>query len=161
MRIGDAWTRLSSRERALVVLGALVVIVGAAWPLGWQPIERDLALSTRELAQLHARTASLRKASDDIAVLKRSVKTPRTADPRAAVESAVSALGLRQALTSLDLADGRVRTTFAAVDFDALVALLNALGRDELLFVREATLVARMEPGSVRAELTLSRPDAR
>jgi type II secretory pathway component PulM len=94
-------------------------------------------------------------------VLKRNAKPVRTADLRSAVEQAGAARGLANLLTSIDASEGRVRVTFAAVDVDALAPFIEALGRDELLFVREATLVARVEPGTVRAELTLARPDTR
>jgi hypothetical protein len=65
--------------------------------------------------------------------------------------------GLRPAVTALDVQDGRVRLTFAAVRFDALVALLDALARTDGLRAVDAVLAARVEPGTVRAELTLAR----
>ena len=79
-------------------------------------------------------------------------------DPRAAAERVVAAAGLRGDLTAIERGDGRVRLTFAAIDFAALNALIEQLGRDEQLFVVEALLAARVVPGSVRAELALSRP---
>jgi type II secretory pathway component PulM len=82
---------------------------------------------------------------------------PRAADPRAAVERALAERSLRPAVTALDEKDGRVRLTFAAVRFDALVALLDALAKTDGLRAVEAVLAARVEPGTIRAELTLAR----
>jgi type II secretory pathway component PulM len=65
--------------------------------------------------------------------------------------------GLRPAVTAIDVQDGRVRLTFAAVRFDALIALLDALARTDGLRAVDAVLAARVEPGTVRAELTLAR----
>lgn len=157
----DRWSRLSQRERVLVVLAVVVIVFGAGWPLLWQPITHDLDLRAREVDALGARTRALRQAAEEIAVLRRNAKPVRTADLRSAVEQASAARGLRNLLTSIDASEGRVRLTFAAIDIDALAPLIEALGRDELLFVREATLVARVEPGTVRAELTLARPETR
>ena len=43
------------------------------------------------------------------------------------------------------------------MSYDALIAGLEALQRDAQLRVVEATLTARVEPGTVRAELVLAR----
>ncbi len=57
----------------------------------------------------------------------------------------------------LEWQDGRARVVFAAVDFAKLVAGLEALQRESGLAIVEATLTARVEPGTVRAELVLAR----
>ncbi|HVE50696.1 MAG TPA: type II secretion system protein GspM [Casimicrobiaceae bacterium] len=157
-RARDAWVRWSPRERALVALGAIVVVLGAGWPLLWQPIERDLERSSRELATLHAHMRSMNEAASEIPQLIRNAKPPRTADAKAAIESTLKARGLAASVSAIDAtSDGRVRLTFASVELPALAALLDALGRDEQLFTREATLAARVEPGQLRAEVTLAR----
>ncbi len=65
--------------------------------------------------------------------------------------------GMRAPMTQLEWQEGRARIVFADVKFDALVATLEALQRDAHLRVVEGTLTARVEPGSVRAELTVAR----
>jgi hypothetical protein len=54
-----------------------------------------------------------------------------------------------------------VRLTFASIDMPSLAVLLDALAREEQLFPVEALLAARVEPGTVRAELVLARPGHR
>lgn len=159
--IRSTWLRLSSRERALIALGLLVVVFGAGWPLLWQPIERDLEVRTAELAATRLRASEAQRAADEVVGLQRSAKAPRTADLRRAAESVVTMQGMKGALTALEASEGRVRLTFAAIDAVALAALVEALGRDELLFVSEAILATRVEPGRVRAELVLARPAGR
>ena len=154
------WLRLSDRERLLVVLATVVIVLGAGWPLFWQPIERDLAVASRELVQARRDAIALQESADDVAALRKRAIAPRTADVRAAVESVIAARGLRPALTALDASEGRVRATFGAIDTAALAALVDALGREELVFVREAMLVARVDSG-VRAELTRARAEPR
>ena len=150
--------RATSRERALVGIGALVVAAALGYTLVWQPVSGDLVRTKAALATTRAQADRMRNAAGEIAGLARESRAPRTPDLRAAAERAVTASGLRGELTAIDAQEGRVRLTFAAVDFASLMALVERLGREEQLFTVEALLAARVEPGSVRAELALSRP---
>ena len=160
-RLRAFWSQASPRERVLVALGALVVVGSIGHAFVWEPLTRDLDSTGRALVDARANVEEARKAAGEIAGLRRDARAPRTADARAAAERVIFAQGLRAALTALDAREGRVRLTFAAIDVEALSALLEQLGREEQLFPREALLAARVAPGSVRAELTLSRPPAR
>ena len=150
------WRLWSLRERALVVLGVVVVVVAAGWPLLWAPIQRDVHASAVAVARARADAASTRQAAAEIPGLERKARAPRHPDLAAAVQAALAARGLRD-VTAIDVKDGRARLVFAAIDMTTLASLVDALGKDEQLFVREALLAARVEPGSVRAELTLVR----
>ena len=158
-RLRAFWSAASSRERGLLVLGVLVVAGAADYAL-WQPLQRDLTATGRALTQAEARAVTARQATDEIAGLQRDVRVPRTPDPRAAAERIVDAQGLRGALAAIDHQAGRVRITFNAVEFGALVALLDELAKDEQLFPVDAMLAALVAPGMVRAELSLARPPA-
>ena len=160
-RLRDAWSNASARERLLLSLGAIVVAGSFGHAYLWEPLMRDLAVTDRSLVVARARVAQSQQAVNELAGLVREAKTPRTADPRAAAERVVNAAGLRGELTAIGVADGRVRLTFAAIDFTMLNALIEVLGRDEQLFPVEALVAARVAPGSVRAELALSRPPVR
>ena len=160
-RLRESWSHASSRERVLVVFGTLVVVGALGHAFVWEPLMRDLASTDRALLSGRARVAHSQQAVNEIAGLKREAKAPRTVDPRVAAERVVVAAGLRGDLTAIDLRDGRVRLTFAAIDFPVLNALIAQLGRDEQLFPVEALVAARVVPGSVRAELALTRPAAR
>lgn len=160
-RLRNTWSHASSRERVLVVFGTIVVVGVVGYAVAWEPLMRDLAATDRALLAGRARVVHSQQAADEIAGLKREAKTPRTVDLRVAAERVVAAAGLRGDLTAIDLREGRVRLTFAAIDFAVLNALIEQLGRDEQLFLVEALVAARIVPGSVRAELALSRPAAR
>lgn len=160
-RVGETWLHASPRERGLLALAAVVVVGALGYAFVWQPLARDLAAGEVSVREARARAAWAQLALDEIAGLTRTAKPPRTADPRAAVERVVGAQGLRGALSSLDAQGGRIRVTFAAIDFEALTALVDVLGHEEQLFADEALLAARVEPGTVRAELALARPAAR
>jgi type II secretory pathway component PulM len=93
----------------------------------------------------------------EIAGLARAPSPAAIGEPRVALDRVLAQHGLRSAVTQSEWQDGRARLVFAAVGFDALVAALEALQREGRLRVVEATLTARVEPGTVRAEVVLAR----
>lgn len=155
--LAGAWERASTRERVLVALAAVVVAAAVAWTWLWLPMTADVARMQRDLPRDRAVLAAARAQANEIAALQRGSGPAKTGDPRAATERVLAERGLRAAVTALDVQDARVRVTFAAMRFDALVGLLDAFARAEGLRAVEATITARVEPGTVRAELTLAR----
>jgi type II secretory pathway component PulM len=151
------WSAKSSAERVLIATVAFLAIVAVGWLALWQPLTRDIAALRVANAREAAALAEARQATDEMAGLAREAAPPPSADPRADFERIVSQQGLRGALTQQEWKEGRASVVFGAVDFDALVATLEALQRDARLRVVEATIAARVEPGTVRAELVLAR----
>jgi general secretion pathway protein M len=149
------WAAKGTSERRVAAAIAAIVVAGLAWWLLWQPLTRDIAamrtVQTREASAF----AAAEKMAAEIAGLARTTAAPPAADARGDLERVLAQQGLRQAATQMDWQDGRARVVFADVRFDALVAALEALQRDAQLRVVEATLTARVEPGTVRAELVL------
>jgi type II secretory pathway component PulM len=155
--LAGAWDRASRRERALIALAAAVVAFAVLWLSLWQPMNADIARLERDLPRTQAVLAAARAQSDDLVALQRSSARAKTGDPRAAVERVLAERGLRAAAGTLDLQDGRVRLGFPTVRFDALVGLLDTLAKAEGLRAVDATLTARVEAGTVRADVTLAR----
>ena len=155
--LAGAWDRASARERVLVAVATVVVATAAAWTWLWQPMTADVARMQRDLPRERAVLAAARAQAADLAASRRAAAEARPADPRAAVERALAERGLRGAVSALDAGDARVRMTFGAVRFDALVGWLAALQARDGLRTVEAVVTARVEPGTVRAELTLAR----
>ena len=155
--LAGRWDRASSRERWLVGIAAAVVILAAAWTWVWQPMQLDTTRMQRDLPRAKGVLAGMRAQVDDLATLQRTSAAAKTGDPRTAVERVLAERGLRPAVASLDVQDGRVRLTFAAVRFDALIPALDALRKTDGLRAVDIVLATRVEPGTVRAELTLAR----
>ena len=153
----SAWDRLSLRERRLGIAATAVVLLAAAWWLVWQPIQDDTQRVRRELLLARAALATARAQTDELAGLQRAAANPAGADPRVAIERVLGERGLKAALTSVDVKDSRTYLTFAAIGFDALVGALDSLARADGLRVAEAALTSRIDPGTVRAEITLTR----
>lgn len=143
------------RRRALLLtVGAVVAL---AYALAWPAIERELARSRIAANAAQASVERARAASADIAGLKRASRQVRDGDAAAALTRIAADVGVGTAITAADVVDGRLRVVMAGIEFDRLVRLTEALGRTESLFLVEALLVPRVEPGVVRAELTFSR----
>lgn len=151
------WSAKAPRERMLVGGLALVVVATVAWLALWQPLLRDIAALRVANARDAAAIAEARRSADEIAGLARTTAPQPSADPRADFERILTQQGLRGALTQQEWKDGRGSVVFGAVSFDSLVATLEALQRDARLRAVEATIAARVEPGTVRAELVLAR----
>jgi type II secretory pathway component PulM len=150
------WSSKSNGERRIVASLALAVAAALAWWAVWQPLNRDIAAMRAANTRGAAALAEARRMTDETASLSRMAAFGDT-DPRADLERVLVQQNLRAALTQQDWKDGRARLVFGAVAYDPLVAGLEALQRETRLRVVEATLTARVEPGTVRAELVLSR----
>jgi type II secretory pathway component PulM len=144
-------------ERRIVVAIAVAVGVAALWLGVWEPLRRDVDAMRAAHSIATAELASARKMSEEAAGLGRTPATPAPADTRAILERILAQQNLRGAVTQLDWQEGRAHVVFAAVPYETLIALLEVLQRDGNLRAVDATLTARVEPGTVRAELTLAR----
>ena len=144
-------------ERRIVAATAAAVGIAVLWLGVWEPLRRDADTMRAAHAINAAELAAARKTTEEAAGLARTPAAPGPADPRATLDRILAQQNLRGAVTQLDWQEGRAHAVFAAVPYDALIPLLEALQREGNLRVVDATLTARVEPGTVRAELTLAR----
>jgi len=157
-RLAHWWQLRRPRER--VVIGALAAAIALLllWALLWQPLERDRARLARQLADQRAALADARREADAIAGLARSTPTAPPADAKAAIDAALSRQGLKAVGGNIERLDGdRWRLSLDAISFDSLTALLDTLQRTAGVRAVEVSVTARVEPGLVRADLTLGR----
>jgi len=151
------WDGASARERSLAGFGVIVVLLTMLWVIVWQPMMTDTERLVRERTRNSAVLQAARADAEELAGLQRSPASTRNGDARAAIERVLAERGLRPMLTSVEVQDGRVRATFATIRFDALVGALDMLAKNDGIFPVEMTLTPRVEPGTLRAELTLAR----
>ena len=154
-RLAQWWQLRSATERKLLVLAAAVVLAALAWLALWRPLVDDIERTAQRIAAQRATLAEARRQADDIASLARNTVAPAPRDARADLDAALNRRALKP--TAIDrIENERLRVSFDAIGFDALVALCDGLQRDARLRVVEMTSTARVEAGQVRAELTLS-----
>ena len=147
----------SPTERRIAVALAILVALAALWTMVWQPMTRDATSLLVAQATDAAALARAREMTKEIGELARAAPKAIPTDARADLDRALLQQNLRSAVTSVDWRDGRAHVVLAAVSYDALIGALEALQRDARLRVVEGTITARVEPGTVRAELTLGR----
>ena len=153
-----SWLATKTRaERRIVAAFLVVVTIALLWAAVWQPLTQDTA--TLQIAQAGnaAALARARGMALEISDLSRTPATDAPTDARAGLERILLQQNLRSAVTQLEWRDGRAHVVFAAVGYDALIVALEAMQRDARLRSVAATITARVEPGMVRAELTLAR----
>lgn len=154
-----AWDRWSSRERLLAIAAAAVVVLAAAWAGIWQPMQEDTVRARRELQRDRAALAVARAQAVEITGLQRAAQSGNSTrgDSRLVIERILGERAVKVSLTSFEVKDSRTYITFAAIGFDALVDMLDALAKADGYRPVEITLTSRVEPGTVRAEITLAR----
>lgn len=150
------WAAKSRAERRILAGLAVFVALVVGWWALWLPLVNDLAALRADAPRSRAALAEAHRMADEMAGLARAPAAAVAGDPRALLDRSLAAADLRP-VTQLEWQDGRARVVFAAVDFARLIAGLEALQRESGLTVVEATLTARIEPGTVRAELVLAR----
>ena len=149
------WQLRSPAERTAWLIVGGIALVLVAWLLIWQPLTSETERLERRLMEQRAALATARRQADELAALARSTVEPSRRDARADVESALARQGLKA--TAIDRGeDQRLRVTLDAVSFEALTRLLEALQRDARLNAVDLTAAARVEPGQVRAEMTVA-----
>jgi general secretion pathway protein M len=153
------WWQMRSRSerRWLTAIGG-VVVLALAWVVVWQPLLRDAERLIQRAPLDRAALAEARRAADEIAGLARSAPAPQASDPRAALDAVLTTTNLKSAATQIERIDNdRLRVTFDRIDFDALAGALDALQREARLRAVDVVATARVEPGLVRADVTLTR----
>ena len=152
-----AWDRASLRERRLAITAMAAVLIALGWTLVWQPLKSDVERTREERIRVSTLLALTRASFDEGAGLVRASPQVNAGDPRGAVTRAFADRGLRIPAGGIDMRDDRVHVVLPEVRIDALVAALDALARDDGLRPVEAMLTARVEPGTLRAELSFAR----
>ena len=147
----------SSVERRIAAVLVILVAIAVLWTALWEPMTRDAASLRVARTVDAAALARARGMTKEIGELSRAAPKGVPTDARADLDRALLQQNLRSAVTSVDWRDGRAHMVLAAVNYDALIVALEALQRDTRLRAVEATITARVEPGIVRAELTLAR----
>lgn len=135
---------------AAAAIVVLVVLVGT-------PLREAIARAQADVARNRVVLDIARSRVAEDAALARAAAPTRSDDPRAAIERVLTQEGLAYAPLESSGTTGTMRVVVGDARFAALVGALDTLARDEGIHVVEATLTARTDPGTVRAELALAR----
>lgn len=151
------WAGLAERDRRVLQVGALLVVLMLVWALGWQPLARARAsLRAQAIAQAQA-LEWMRPAARQLADAGGLAHAPST-DARsllARVDAGAREAGLAGSLVSVEpQGANRVRATLSAADFDVLVRWLQQVSAQGVLL--EQLSVQRAAAARVDARVVLA-----
>ena len=153
----DAWHAADPARRSLFVTGGVAVLLAAALAIAWQPLTAALSRARDDVARTRVELAIARERTAETESLVRAATAPSTADLRSAVTRVLGEHSLQSTPVDAKSSDSRFAVVVADARFDAVVNALDALARKEGIRLVEGTVTVRVDPGSVRAELTFAR----
>ena len=153
----DAWHAADPARKSLLVTGFVAVVLAAVLAIAWQPLTGAIARARDDVARTRVELAIARMRTAETDSLARAASVSSSADIRSVVTRVLGEHSLASAPVDSKSADGRFAVVVADARFDAIVHALDALARDEGIRLVEGTVTARVDPGSVRAELTFAR----
>lgn len=158
-RLMLVWRGLAARERRIVGVGAVVLLLALAYLLLFEPAWKGRERLTREIPTLRSQLAQMQGLA---AEAKRLASEPRTADSpqaqRLALEQSVRAAGLATGLAQLKLEGELFELRFNSVLYSAWLEWLDTTLRGTRMRVVDASVTREAAPGVVSARLVLEAP---
>jgi general secretion pathway protein M len=161
--VADAKARflaLQPRERIIISVGAVLVLLTAIYMLAFAPLNRAVTQRQEHIAQKQQDLAWMQSVVGKLSAMGNAMPAAANSNESMVVLIANSASGggVAASLTG-QTPDGPngVRIRFEAVQFDALVLWLGALQKDYGIRVKAAEITRSAQSGQVNASLTLSR----
>jgi general secretion pathway protein M len=153
------WAALAPRERRVLALGLLVVLVAVGYLLLFEPawqgrrqIQGELPLLRGQLARMTALAAE----AQQLAAAPRTAEAPQAM--RGALEQSVRSAGLAAHLAQLNLSGELFDLRFSGVPYAAWLAWLDTTLRETRLRVADVTVTREANSGVVAVRLVLEAP---
>ncbi len=153
----QTWDAGRASQRTAWVAIIIVAVMGAAIVAFANPLREAIARARDDIARNRLVLDVARARVAENATLTRAAAPIQKPDLRVAVDRALSERGLKYTAVEAQSAGGPLRIVIEAAPFDVLVRALDTLARADAVRVFDAIVSARVEPGTVRAELALTR----
>lgn len=151
-----ALNAMSASQRAASIALAIAVVCAVAALVALR-LHDAIARSQESVSRERLLLDVARGRVAETATLARATAPERSGDIHAAIERVLAANGLRYSKLDAQRGDDAQRIVIEAAPFDALVRALDELMREDGVRVVDASLAARVDAGTVRAELALTR----
>jgi len=151
------WAERVPRERAILVLGGVLVLAVFIYLVAIEPAWTGIARLERSLPQQRANAAELEALLAEVKALKArpAVATMSAADARSALESSLGKAGLKAARI-VPLSDGEIQLQFSDVPVSRWAPWLASVERELGARSTVVTVTGReATPGNVDVELAL------
>ena len=158
----DWWINLSLRDKQMLTLGGVVVVIFLLYLLIWSPISNTVSTLRTTLQHNQATLVWMQKADKQIQSIEKnpsaSRSTQTTASLLSIVQNEINQNPLAKNLTQLRQAEtDSVQLSFLHVDFDQLIAWLTQLWQQQNITVIQATVKKGDSQGVVAAEVMLKQ----
>ena len=149
------WDAGRPSQRTAWIAIATVAAITVAMIVVANPLQDAIARTREDIVRNQIELDVARARIAESAALARTSAPAQNADIRPAIDRVLSTRGLDYAVEAQG--ERSLRIVDEAAPFDALIRALVALAREDGVRVVEAIVSARVDPGTVRAELALTR----
>lgn len=150
------WDAGRTSQRAAWTGVALLVAIVAAIAVIAVPLTDAIARTRDDVARNRLVLDVARARVTENVALTRATAPVELPDARVTIDQVLAQRGLTYVRAAAEPPAGSVGIVIEAAPFDALIHALDTLAREGVR-VADATITARVDPGTVRAEIMLTR----
>lgn len=155
------WENLGARERGLIVVGTVLVMMLLSYVLAWEPLRNSDRRLRQSVAERRADLAWMRQAAEEIKRLGGAGAARPVADNRSLltlVDQTARATGLGAALKRVaPQGDDKLSAQLDGAEFDKLIPWLSGLERDQAIAIISLNVDRTDAPALVNARIVLGR----
>lgn len=155
------WENLGARERGLIVVGTVLVMMLLSYVLAWEPLRNSDRRLRQSVAERRADLAWMRQAAEEIKRLGGAGAARPVADNRSLltlVDQTARVTGLGAALKRVaPQGDDKLSAQLDGAEFDKLIPWLSALERDQAIAIISLNVDRTDAPALVNARVVLGR----
>lgn len=155
------WENLGARERGLIVVGTVLVMMLLSYVLAWEPLRNSDRRLRQNVAERRADLAWMRQAAEEIKRLGGAGAARPVADNRSLltlVDQTARAAGLGAALKRVaPQGDDKLSAQLDGAEFDKLIPWLSGLERDQAIAIISLNVDRTDAPALVNARIVLGR----
>jgi len=161
-KLKDWFFSLQPRERAIVAVGGVLVLLVAIYILALAPFYRAVNSSVARVESKKGDLAWMRSVGGEVMAL--SASSPTAAAPSneslvVLIDRTARECGLGASLTGqTPNGDNGIRVRLEQAEFDKLVVCLGSLQQSHSVNIESANIDRTGKPGFVNASLVLTRP---
>lgn len=161
-KLKDWFFSLQPRERAIVAIGGVLLLLVAIYILALAPFYKAVNSRAERVANKEGDLAWMRSVGGEVLAL--SASSPTAAAPSneslvVLIDRTARECGLGAALTGqTPNGDNGIRVRLEQAEFDKLVVCLGSLQQSHSVNIESANIDRTGKPGFVNASLVLTRP---
>ncbi len=153
--IAAFWSERNERERRILQIGGVVVVIGLCYFLLFNFPIKGLKQLNNDLPDLRAKSVEMQALATQVSQLKNAAAVATDPVSQESVAASLGALGLKP--KSISVSDGYVRLQLEGVSFAGMAGWLDDQQKTAHLVVIEANFVPQKQLDMVNATLTLKQ----